>query len=107
MTRTAEARKKWADALQADLGEIVEHIQKAGALMREVEADTKGVNGLPGFLRNKGNELEKMAVDMQAELDDVPAKLSGEKAKKRTPIMERHGTAEHLASVAEAREGGV
>ncbi len=104
-TRTADARKKWADALQADLGEIHELVEKACTLMREVEADTRGVNGLPSFLRSKGNELEQMAKDIRTELEDVPAKLSGEKTKKRTPsIVERLGTAEHLAAVGEARD---
>ena len=104
-TRTEEGRKKWSEGLQGDLKEIVEHLEKAFKLMRDVEPHAQGVNGLASFLRGQGNAVEQMAKAFQLEVDEVPAKIAGEKTRKRAhPMAERTASPEHLASVAEARE---
>lgn len=57
-TRAGRAREKWAAELRADIEDIAEHLGRGLDLMRQLEPETKGLNGLPGLLRNKGTEIE-------------------------------------------------
>lgn len=76
-TRTGPAVQKLVDFIQEDLSEAAGHLQQGLDMVRALEGETRGVNGLSAFLKSQGNALEKMVSDMAEEAQSVAKKMLG------------------------------
>lgn len=97
-TRTGPLVKKLSDGLREDLEEIGAHFQRGLDLMRAVEHETKGVNGLSSILRAKGDAVALVISDLNEEAAGVEKKLLGS-----ARSITEHVDKEKVAEVASAR----
>lgn len=74
-TRTGASVRQLVAHISEDLGDVVDHLQRGRELMRSLESDARGVNGLSPFLRGQGQALDKMMEDLREEADDVEKKM--------------------------------
>ena len=74
-TRTGPLVQKLVDAVDEDLDDIVGHLSRGLELMRSLQSDAKGVNGLSGFLKGQGDQLQTMLDHLSAERKDVAGKM--------------------------------
>lgn len=77
--------QKVVGAVQEDVAEIVDDLQRALDKMRELEGHAKGINGLASILKGKGNEVEQVIAVLKEESERVAAKMLAEP---RSPIRE-------------------
>jgi hypothetical protein len=82
------AKEKFGDALKADLQGIHDRLVEIRKDMDDLEEVARGVNGLSTFLRNQVKATDMSIEGFVGEIDDVPNKIAGLKAKKE-PITER------------------
>ena len=76
-TRTGPLVQKLADGLRDDMAEAVGHFQRGLDMVRSLEAETKGVNGLSSFLKSQANVIAKVISDLDEEAQGVEKKLTG------------------------------
>ena len=97
-TRTGPLVGKLVAAVQEDVAEISGHLEKARAVMEQLEGQTRGINGLSSFLRAQGLALDKMMEDFTGESQGVEKKMLG------NPVEITHTVnAEHAAKVRAAK----
>lgn len=101
-TRTGPLVAKLVEGVQADLSEAVEGLQKQLNLLRALESETKGVNGLSATLNAKAKALQVIVDDLAQESVAVAKKMLG--TGPRPEITERRPDPETVAAITEAKE---
>lgn len=76
-TRTGPLVQKLVDGLQEDMEEAVGHLDRGLTMLRALEGETKGVNGLSAFLKAQAQQLDKMISDTREEAEAVAKKMLG------------------------------
>jgi hypothetical protein len=76
--RTGPAVQKVVDAVQEDIGEVVDLLSRGLAKMRDLESHARGINGLASTLKGKGNEVEQVIAVLGEESERVAAKMLSE-----------------------------
>ena len=76
-TRTGPLVKKLSDGIREDLEEAVAYFQRGLDLMRALEGETKGVNGLSSILKAKGDAVAMVITGLEEEAAGVEKKLLG------------------------------
>ena len=76
-TRTGPAVQKLVDGLQEDITEAVGYLAKGLELIRALQGETRGVNGLSPLLTGKGNELDNIIDGLTSECLEIEKKLLG------------------------------
>lgn len=99
-TRTGATVKKLVADVQEDLGDITDLLGTACDKMRQLETETRGINGTASMLKAKRNALEKMIADLKEESTAVAEKMLGQKR----PEIRSNVDAEQAAKVKEARK---
>jgi hypothetical protein len=74
-THTGPAAQKLVDAVQEDLGEIVDLLDRALVKIRAVEVAGKGVNGLAATMKAKGGEIGLTIDVLKGEAESVAKKM--------------------------------
>jgi ribosomal protein L20 len=92
---------KLVSAVQEDISEIQQNLDKAREHMGQLEGQTKGINGLSAFLRAQGLALDKMVSDLKDEAVAVEKKMLG------NPVEITHHTDEAHAARVKAAKGAI
>ena len=100
--RTGPAVQKVVDAVQEDIGEVVDLLTRGLEKMRDLEGHARGINGLASTLKGKGNEVEQVIAVLREESERVAAKMLAEP---RAQIRESVDEVK-LAEVRERKAGG-
>jgi len=102
-TRTGPAVRKVVEAIEADLSEVIEGLEKQRDLIARLEEDARGVNGLSSTLKAKRKHLDQIVEDLSGELEGVRPKMLGTNG---SPAIEQSVDDELAAEVVEARGDG-
>lgn len=102
-TRTQRALEMLAQAVEAEVGVMVEKLEAARRLM-ELMAATRGVNGLSSMMRGKAQELDSMIALLEEAAEKKAAEFRGQ-APARPALLEGVDQAKTEA-VREARVAG-
>jgi len=89
-TRAGPIVIKLVAGLQEDIQEIADLLSKARDLAKALEEVSKGVNGLSGFLKAKGNELENIVTGLREESANVERKMLGTRVEASTKVDHAH-----------------
>ncbi|MEQ1573080.1 MAG: hypothetical protein ABL993_02430 [Vicinamibacterales bacterium] len=76
--RTGTAVQKVVDAVQEDIGEIVDLLTRGLAKMRDLEGHARGINGLASILKGKSAEVELIVSVLKEESERVASKMLAE-----------------------------
>lgn len=87
-SRTGPAVQKVVDAIQEDVSEIVDLLERGLEKMRDLEGHSKGINGLAGLLKAKGAEIELVVGILREESVSVAKKMLSEPRPIRTHVDE-------------------
>jgi hypothetical protein len=93
--RTGPAVQKVVEAVQEDLGDAINLLQRGLDRMRELEGHAKGINGLASTLKAKSTEVELVISVLREESEGVAKKMLTEP---REPIRQSvdHGKVEEV-----------
>lgn len=97
--RTGPAVQKLVESIQEDTTEAVDLIGRGLDKLRTLEAQTKGINGLSGVLKAKGDEIGLAIGVVQEEAEKVAAKMLRE-PKPAKPIHQHVDTSKVAEVVA-------
>ena len=100
-TRTGPLVRKLSDGIREDLEEAGAHLQRGLDLMRALEVETKGINGLSSLLKAKSDAIAKEIADLSEEAGGVGKKLLGS-----SRIIKQRVDAAKGAEVRAAQEAG-
>lgn len=100
-TRTGPAVRKVVEAIEADLSEVIEGLEKQRETIERLELDARGVNGLSSTLKAQRKHLYQIVEVLSAEHEGVRPKMLGPE----TPPIDQSVDQELAAEVAEARGG--
>lgn len=102
-TRTQRALEMLAQAVEAEVGLMVEKLEAARRLM-ELMAATRGVNGLSSTMRGKAQELDSMIALLEEAAEKKAAEFRGQAPARPAPVeILDH---ERFGAVREARSTG-
>lgn len=76
--RTGTAVQKVVDAVQEDVGEIVDLLSRGLGKMRDLEGHARGINGLASILKSKSAEVELIVSVLKEESERVASKMLAE-----------------------------
>lgn len=76
-TRTGPLVQKLADGIREDLAEAASHLQRGFELMRQLEGETRGVNGLSSLLKSKADSVSAVISLLEEEAVAIDKKLLG------------------------------
>ena len=101
-TRTGAAAQKLVDTLQSEMTEVVDFLRQGCELIRPLQEDAQGVNGLRTCLTSQANMLDKMISDLGDESVGVEKKMLGKSRPEIVSSVNAGKLAEVVAAKAEA-----
>lgn len=101
--RTGPAVQKLVEAVQEDVSEALDLMQRGLDKIRVLEGQSKGINGLSGTLKAKGDEVALAITVIREEAEAVGKKMLREP---KAPVIHQHVDKERAAAVAAAKEMG-
>lgn len=75
MAHTGPAAQKLVEAVQEDISEVVDLLERALRKIREVEDEGRGVNGLATTMKGQGNAIQEAMRVIIAEAESVAKKM--------------------------------